>query len=54
MTPTTVNEQIPMPPPAYHREQARLGLALHIDAFSSEKHRQAFSSIHESACHSRH
>jgi hypothetical protein len=30
--PTPVNEQVPVPPPAYHRAQARLGLALHIDA----------------------
>ena len=34
MTPTTMNEQIPVPPPAYHREQARLGPALHIDALT--------------------
>jgi hypothetical protein len=34
MTPTTVNEQIPVPPPACHREQARLGPALHIDALT--------------------
>jgi hypothetical protein len=34
MMPTTVNEQAPVPPPAYHRAQARLGLALHIDALT--------------------
>ena|SRR6266849_9259175 len=32
MMPTIVNEQAPVPPPAYHRAQARLGPALHIDA----------------------
>lgn len=32
--PTTVNEQAPIPPPAYHRAQARLGPALHIDALT--------------------
>ncbi len=34
MMPTTVNEQAPVPPPAYHRAQAKLGLALHIDALT--------------------
>jgi hypothetical protein len=34
MKPTTVNEQTPVPPPTYHREQARLGPALHIDALT--------------------
>ncbi len=34
MMPTIVNEQAPMPPPAYHRVQARLGPALHIDALT--------------------
>src|SRR5258708_1411399 len=34
MMPTTVNEQLPVPPPAYYREQARLGPALHIDALT--------------------
>src|SRR5437879_6184566 len=34
MMPTTVNEQAPVPPPAYHRAQARLDLALHIDALT--------------------
>jgi len=29
-----VNEQAPVPPPAYHCEQARLGPALHIDALT--------------------
>lgn len=32
--PTVVNEQAPIPPPAYHRAQARLGPALHIDALT--------------------
>src|SRR5437879_7587917 len=32
MMPLIVNEQAPVPPPAYHRAQARLGPALHIDA----------------------
>src|SRR5438270_10287779 len=32
MMPMTLNEQAPVPPPAYHRAQARLGPALHIDA----------------------
>jgi hypothetical protein len=30
--PSVVNEQAPVPPPPYHRAQARLGAALHIDA----------------------
>src|SRR5437660_3096861 len=34
MMPLTVTEQAPVPPPAYHRAQARLGPALHIDALS--------------------
>ncbi|HCF83754.1 MAG TPA: hypothetical protein DEV72_00940 [Ktedonobacter sp.] len=34
MMPTLVNEQAPVPPPAYHREQGRLGPALHIDALT--------------------
>jgi hypothetical protein len=34
MMPTLVNEQAPVPPPAYHRMQARLGPALHIDALT--------------------
>lgn len=34
MMPTIVNEQAPVPPPAYHRAQARLGPALHIDALT--------------------
>ena len=34
MMPLVVNEQSPVPPPAYHREQARLGPALHIDALT--------------------
>jgi hypothetical protein len=32
--PTTVNVQVPVPPPAYDRAQARLGPALHIDALT--------------------
>jgi hypothetical protein len=32
MIPTIDTEQAPVPPPAYHRAQARLGPALHIDA----------------------
>src|SRR5213082_4043717 len=32
MMPTVLTEQAPVPPPAYHRAQARLGAALHIDA----------------------
>jgi hypothetical protein len=32
--PTNVTEQAPVPPPAYHRAQARLGPALHIDALT--------------------
>src|SRR5438874_13685393 len=34
MMPTVVSEQAPVPPPAYHRAQARLGPALHIDALT--------------------
>jgi len=34
MMPLIVNEQAPVPPPAYHRAQARLGPALHIDALT--------------------
>jgi Transposase DDE domain len=34
MMPTVVAEQAPIPPPAYHRAQARLGSALHIDALT--------------------
>jgi hypothetical protein len=34
MMPTVVPEQAPVAPPAYHRAQARLGLALHIDALT--------------------
>jgi hypothetical protein len=34
MMPTLVTEQAPVPPPAYHRRQARLGPALHIDALT--------------------
>lgn len=32
MMPLVVNEQAPVPAPAYHRAQARRGPALHIDA----------------------
>jgi len=34
MLPTIVAEQAPVPPPAYHRAQGRLGPALHIDALT--------------------
>src|SRR5436305_5144056 len=34
MMPTALTEQAPVPPPAYHRAQARLGPALHIDALT--------------------
>src|SRR5713226_5359801 len=34
MMPMTLHEQTPIPPPAYHRAQARLGPALHIDALT--------------------
>ncbi len=34
MMPTVISEQAPLPPPAYHRAQARLGPALHIDALT--------------------
>src|SRR5258708_24089415 len=34
MMPRTLNEQAPVPPPAYHRAQARLGRALHLDALT--------------------
>src|SRR5260221_12058638 len=37
MMPAFVNETTPVPPPAYHRAQARLGPALHIDALTSVK-----------------
>lgn len=30
----SVNEAAPVPPPAYHRAQARLGPVLHIDALT--------------------
>src|SRR5579859_3068261 len=32
--PTVLTEPAPVPPPAYHRAQARLGPALHIDALT--------------------
>jgi hypothetical protein len=38
MMPTLVNEQAPVPPPAYYRAQARLGPALHIDALTGVAH----------------
>lgn len=34
MMPQLVESQAPIPPPAYHRAQARLGPALHIDALT--------------------
>src|SRR5213596_2727378 len=34
MMPIPLNEQVPVPPPAYHRAQARLGPALHLDALT--------------------
>jgi hypothetical protein len=34
MMPAIVNKAAPVPPPAYHRAQARLGPALHIDALT--------------------
>src|SRR3979490_3367049 len=34
MMPALVNKAVPVPPPAYHRAQARLGPALHIDALT--------------------
>ena len=34
MMPTMVTEQAPVPPPAYHRVQGRLGPALHLDALT--------------------
>src|SRR5213082_3801596 len=37
MMPTVLAEQAPVPPPAYHRAQARLGPALHIDALTLVK-----------------
>ena len=34
MVPTPVESQAPIPPPAYHRAQAWLGGALHLDALT--------------------
>jgi hypothetical protein len=34
MMPTVIKDQAPVPPPAYHRMQARLGSNLHIDALT--------------------
>src|SRR5260221_5671401 len=34
MMPALVNEAAPVPPPAYHRAQARLRPALHVDALT--------------------
>jgi len=34
MMPVALESQVPVPPPAYHRMQARLGAALHIDALT--------------------
>jgi len=38
MMPIVLTEQAPIPPPAYHRAQARLGPALHIDALTEVAH----------------
>jgi hypothetical protein len=38
MMPIVLTEQAPVPPPAYHRAQARLGPALHIDALTEVAH----------------
>jgi hypothetical protein len=38
MMPIVLAEQAPVPPPAYHRAQARLGPALHIDALTEVAH----------------
>ncbi len=37
MMPTIITNQAPVPPPAYHRMQARLGSNLHIDALTLVK-----------------
>ena len=34
MMPTVLAEQAPVPPPAYHRVQERLGPTLHLDALT--------------------
>ncbi|MGZ3645226.1 MAG: hypothetical protein ACXVCM_15400, partial [Ktedonobacteraceae bacterium] len=34
MMPLVVTNQAPVPPPAYHRMQERLGPSLHIDALT--------------------
>jgi hypothetical protein len=34
MMPPVITNQAPVPPPAYHRMQGRLGTSLHIDALS--------------------
>src|SRR5215469_7740652 len=34
MMPTVISEQAPIPPPAYHRAQGRLGPALYVDALT--------------------
>ena len=34
MIPVALESQASVPPPAYHRMQARLGAALHIDALT--------------------
>ena len=34
MMPIALESQAPVPPPAYHRMQARLGAALHVDALT--------------------
>ncbi len=38
MIPARVNEATAVPPPAYHRAQARLGPALHIEALTRVEH----------------
>src|SRR5512135_1784417 len=35
--PSVISNQAPVPPPAYHRMQARLGSSLHIDALTLVK-----------------
>lgn len=37
MMPTIITNQAPVPPPAYHRMQERLGSSLYIDALSLVK-----------------
>lgn len=42
MMPTPMKEQAPVPPPAYHRVQGKLGPALHIDALTLVSEHMAF------------